>query len=80
MANYISKFTGQQIEDKLDLLESDNFKAYLEELGISGVTTEEITQAVENYIAEHPVSSGLSEEEVNTLIQSAIGDAMGGDY
>lgn len=58
MANYKSKYTGEQIEEKLDLLEEENFKAYLEELEVSG----------------------LKESEVNSLIQSAIGEAMGGDY
>ena len=54
---------------------------YIQDNNISGgVSAEEIAQAVENYFIEHPVNSGLSEEEVNILIQSTIGDAMGGDY
>lgn len=49
--------------------------------GISGIVTDEqIASAVSAYLKENPVSSGLTEEEVNTLIQSAIGNAMGGEY
>lgn len=73
MANYISKFTGQQIESKLDLLESDNFKAYLEELGIRGATTEEISQAVENYFAEHPIT-GVTQEDIQNAVNSYLGE------
>lgn len=44
------------------------------------VTDEQIASAVSAYLEENPPSSGLTEEEVSALIQSAIGNTMGGDY
>lgn len=75
MANYISKYTGEQIENKLDLLENENFKKYLENVikdnNLSGnVSTEEVTQAIESYLTEHPIEGGMTTEQLNTAISN----------
>lgn len=44
------------------------------------VTKADVDGWIEEYLAENPVSGGLTEDDVNGLIQSAIGEAIGGDY
>lgn len=77
MANYKSKYTGEQIENKFDLLEEENFKAYLKAVikdnNLSGnVSAEEIAQAVESYIAEHPIDGGMTTEQLNSAISDYL--------
>lgn len=94
-----SKYNFEQVEAKLDLLEEENFKAYLKAIGVEGgtgglteqqvneiveayiqdnnisgtVSAEEIAQAVEEYIAEHPIEGGgdtVTDEQIASAVDS----------
>lgn len=59
---------------------SDELKNSIDETTKTIPKQKDVNAWIETYLAENPVSGGMTAEEVNTLIQSAIGDAMGGDY
>lgn len=74
-----SKYNFEQVEAKLDLLEEENFKAYLKAVGVEGdsgnASIDDDTVSNNSTWSSSKISS-----EVEALIQSAIGEAMGGDY
>lgn len=44
------------------------------------VSAEEISVAVNNYLDEHPVTGGVTMDQVNAAIDTKIGNAIGGSY
>lgn len=44
------------------------------------ITDDQIAQAVTDYLEENPVSGGVTMAQVNSAIDTAIGDAIGGSY
>lgn len=75
-----SKYNFEQVEAKLDLLEEENFKAYLKAVRIEGGGSSDASIDDDSVSDNSTWSSSKISSEVEALIQSAIGEAMGGDY
>ena len=55
-------------------------KGDLNALKETGIPSAEIEKAVSDYLTKHPVSGGLSEAQVNSLIDNKLGVIENGTY
>ena len=65
MSQFRLNYTGQEIQNRLDKI--DEIDA-------------DIEKAVSDYLTKHPVSGGLSEAQVNFLIDNKLGVIENGTY
>ena len=73
-----AKATG----DAISQLSEDNaeLKSDLNALKETGIPSADIEKAVSDYLTKHPVSGGLSEAQVNSLIDNKLGVIENGTY
>lgn len=66
---------AKTVGDNISQLKDD-----LDALKETGISSSDIEKAVSDYLTKHPVSGGLSEAQVNSLIDNKLGVIENGSY